>query len=348
MTGPFIIPFFITHQGCPHRCIYCDQRASGGSREEGVSSGSVVEGIAAGLASPRLQAGRAVEVAFYGGTFTGLPWGRQDELLAAVRPFLEDGRVHGLRLSTRPDALSPEQVEFLARRRVTTVEIGVQSFDDKVLEAAGRGHTAADAEGAAERVREAGLRLGIQLLPGLPGEDDTSRRRTLESTLAARPDDVRIYPLVVIKGTPLADLFAQGLFEPLALDRAVAACAEMTARLTEAGINVIRVGLADQPGLAERIAAGPYHPAFGELVGSELFYQAFCRAAGAEGIPSDAGPIRVSPRDYSQARGHGRSNLRRWQNLFGRAPQVVGDDTLNRGTLVWGDKKIFVAGIVRQ
>ncbi|MFH1139409.1 MAG: radical SAM protein [Pseudomonadota bacterium] len=307
---PFIIPFFLPHQGCPVRCVYCNQHRSGGRRDEPLTPEAVGRGIDAGLSSPRLRPGARVEVAFYGGVFTSLPRDRQAGLLEAAGPYLRKNLVQGLRLSTRPDAVDADRIGFLRDRGVETIELGAQSFDDEVLRASGRGHSARDTREAAARIKAAGLRLGLQLLPGLPGETPASRGLTLAATLEIAPHEARIYPLVVIEGSALADLYHAGLFRPWDLDEAVTVCAGLLASLTAAGVNVIRVGLQTSPELEKSLAAGPHHPAFGELVKSEVFFLALRRAL--DGPAGDLGPVvMVAPGDLSQALGQRRRNVAR-------------------------------------
>ncbi|MFH1092313.1 MAG: radical SAM protein [Pseudomonadota bacterium] len=340
---PFIIPFFISHQGCPHRCLYCDQHRSGGRRPEPATPESVRRGLTAGLASPRLKPGVRVEAAFYGGTFTALPRSRQEVLLNAAAPFLKQGLVHGLRLSTRPDALDRERLAFLRSKGVVTVEIGAQSMDDRVLEAAGRGHTCEQTRQAAGLVKEAGLRLGLQLLLGLPREDDPSRDMTLQSVLDLAPDDVRLYPLLVLQGTPLAGLYRQGLYDPLSLEQAVSACARMYRRLTRNGVSVIRLGLQPTPELEMNLLAGPYHPSFGHLVAGEVFARRFSEILA--GAPAGrGGPIAyVAPQDLSPALGHGRANLK---HLSAELPGLnfKPDPSLPRGWIRWQGREYHLHG----
>ena len=271
---PFIIPFFLQQSGCPHRCVYCDQSASGGRRTSAFTPESIRLGIEDGLSSKRRSEDQPVEIAFFGGTFTGLPKPRQAELLTVVKPFVRDGRVSGIRLSTRPDYLDKDMVKFLKLHHVTVVEIGVQSMDDKVLASSGRGYTAQTVLDASQAVRDAGLTLGWQLLPGLPGEDRDSRETTITRTLAGRPDQARIYPLLVLARTPLAVMYKKGDYLPLDLDEAVQIAADMFEAFTATGIKIIRMGLHHESGLEDHVLAGPMHPAFGHLVKGEIFFRA--------------------------------------------------------------------------
>ena len=169
--SPFIIPFFIVHEGCPHRCIFCDQRQISGKNDNRPITGRhIAEEIESWLGMPRRHPESDVQVAFYGGTFTSLPKERQDELLGAVQPYLKQGRVQLVRISTRPDGIEPDTAGFLFERGVRLVEIGVQSMETQVLEASGRGYQPEQVEEAFARLRNGGMEVGGQLMVGLPGE----------------------------------------------------------------------------------------------------------------------------------------------------------------------------------
>ncbi len=333
---PFIIPFFLSHQGCPHRCLYCDQHRSGGRRADPLTPDNVARGLKTGLAYRRRKPGARVEAAFFGGTFSSLPRGRQSELLGAVAPFMDQGLIHGIRISTRPDALPADEVEFLKAMGVRTIEIGAQSMDDHVLNLSWRGHTSSDTREAAQRVKAAGLGLGLQLLPGLPGEETDSLKHTLEAVLELAPDEVRLYPALVVKGTALADLYLKGAYQPLSIKEAVDICAFMYKRLVRAGVTVTRIGLQASAELEEGLLAGPYHPALGHLVKAEVFYQAMVMALSIKPAPGSENTLAVSPRDISQAQGHARSNLARLRARFGPlAPGIKPDPRLGRGEFQW-------------
>ncbi|WP_306533185.1 elongator complex protein 3 [Geobacter sp.] len=325
---PLIIPFFISHQGCPHQCVFCDQeRISGQSAGLPEPSGMVgtIDRFAAS------GGGRPLEVAFYGGTFTSLPRMEQERLLEPLQPLLATGRITHVRLSTRPDAVDGETARFLRARGVTTVELGVQSMDDRVLEAAGRGHTAAHVEQAFTGLREAGIRVGAQLMPGLPGDTSESPLGSLERVLALSPAFLRIYPTVVVAGTRLADLWRNGAYAPLGLDDAVTLCAAMLRRCLVAGVPVIRIGLQpteelERPGT---VLAGPWHPAFRQLVESELFYGLLERLAA--GVPPGTSVEAVcAPQRVSDVVGQRRRNLARLGEQHGvSVTRVTGSDRLS-------------------
>ncbi|MBI5556176.1 MAG: radical SAM protein [Deltaproteobacteria bacterium] len=268
---PFIIPFFISHQGCPHQCVFCNQHVITGS-SEWLTPDTIREEIVRCLDWPRDKK-RPVQVAFYGGSFTGLERARQQELLGAVAPFISSGEVDFIRLSTRPDYIDRGAVLFLKERGVGLVELGIQSFDDAVLARCRRGHTAARVEEAFVHLRWAGLKVGGQLMVGLPGETTRGVLAGAHRLVALAPDLVRIYPVLVLKGSPLAALFAGGGYKPLTMNRAVALCARLLELFDRAGIPVVRLGLQPSASLERDLVGGPYHPAFGELVKSRLYFR---------------------------------------------------------------------------
>lgn len=304
-----LYPFFIPHAGCPHRCLFCRQEHTTG-QDAAPTPGEVVCDL-----ETMLPRGGEGEVAFYGGTFTLLPPAEQRAYLAAVAPFLRDRRVGGVRVSTRPDALSSEAVALLRDGGVTTVEVGCQSFSAEVLRRSGRGHGPQAAGGAVARLREAGLAVGLQLMPGLPGGCRVEAVGSLHRALALKPDFVRIYPAVVLKGAALEAAFDAGHYRPLDLEEAVETCAELLWLCRRHGTPVIRLGLQGTPELdgGQAWVAGPYHPAFGQLVRSRLWRRALERAAHESG----GRVARVHPADLADARGHRRSNLEFLQERFG-------------------------------
>ncbi len=311
---PLVIPVFIPHEGCPHRCIFCNQRRISGQVAGPVSGRDVARTVALWLARAGHRPGDDVQVAFYGGSFTGLDPVRQAELLGAVAPFLAEGRVGSVRLSTRPDYIDSGRLALLGRFRVTLVELGVQSMDDAVLARAGRGHGSEDVVRATGLLKEAGMRVGLQLLPGLPGESRRSLMRTVERVVSLRPDVVRIYPALVLAGSELARMYRQGAYRPLGLAGAVARVAWMKRRLAAAGIRVVRMGLQAGPELENALVAGPWHPAFGELVESRLMLRTTRRLLA--GVPAgEKVVLSISARDGSLFRGHRSANIARLARL---------------------------------
>jgi len=318
MLPPLVIPFFIPHLGCPQRCVFCDQTAITG-RSAGVlpSAAEIGATILNYLGTKGAGRGES-QVAFYGGSFSGLPEELQEQLLAAVAPFLGGGQVAGIRISTRPDYLDQARVDFLKSRGVTLVELGVQSLDDNVLSRCDRGHSAADSLQAIRLLRESGLRVGVQVMVGLPGET-TGRILDGARTLAGlRPEVARLYPALVLRGSRLAMDFAAGLYRPLSLTKAVALCARLREIFLAQGVRVVRMGLQETGSLASEFLAGPHHPAFGEMVLSWSLHRKLRKLLAGSG----PGPRRlaIAAADQSVFRGMGNScmeTLRRKEFLKG-------------------------------
>ena len=266
-----------------------------------------------------IKPGRANEAAFYGGSFTGLDMALQRQLLGLTDELYDKEIIGSVRLSTRPDYIDTESLQLLKKHHVELVELGVQSLDDAVLQRAERGHSAEAVYAAHKLLRDFGFKTGIQLMVGMPGQSFASVQDTAQRVAQMQPDIARIYPLLVIKDTPLAVSYAKGEFESLSLEEAVEQSAYVYKNLRSAGINVIRIGLQPDEELCVEgnIVAGPFHPAMGELVKSRVLREHFTPilqqlvAGGAEGV------IFHCPRQMeSKLRGLKNCNMQYWQGLF--------------------------------
>jgi len=267
MSRHLIIPFFIPFRGCPVVCVYCDQRAMTAA---GAMPGpmEIRKRIETYLGT--WKGGGRKEAAFYGGTFTAMSRGDQEACLGPVQEYLRKGLLHGIRVSTRPDCVDESTACFLKARGVATVELGAQSMDDAVLALSRRGHSAADTVRATGILKEVGMKVGLQLMPGLPGDDEEKALRSAREAATLGPDFVRIYPTVVMRGTALEKMYEAGEFMPWEMEEMVEVCAKMTRLFDGAGIGIIRMGLQITEGLSKSIVAGPYHPAFRDLVKKRL------------------------------------------------------------------------------
>jgi histone acetyltransferase (RNA polymerase elongator complex component) len=320
------VPFFIRPQGCPHTCVFCDQRTISGAN----GTLPTAEQIRSRVGLWRSTAGgRPLEAAFFGGTFTALPEKIQSELLAPLQPLLESGTLASVRISTRPDYIDSGRVTWLSERGVRTIELGVQSVDDGVLAASGRGHSAADSLAAIRCIKNGGLQAGAQLMPGLPGDTPAASLSSLEQVISAGADFLRIYPTVVLKGTELARLYGVGEFIPLSLDRGVNLCTLLLHRAMQVGIPVIRIGLQADSGLdAGSVLAGCWHPALGQLVRSRLYADLLTRVVP----PGGRVTVYCNPARMSDVVGMKRVNLQR-QAGRGVQMQVVPDASLQQEEL---------------
>jgi histone acetyltransferase (RNA polymerase elongator complex component) len=268
----------------------------------------------------RLPESGGGEIAFYGGSFTLLPDKTQEAYLDTASAFVACGQARGIRFSTRPDGLKPHHLQRLNGYPVTTVEVGCQSFSDQVLRASGRGYDVLTMSAGIERLREAGSwRLGLQLMPGLPAGTIQEAVDTLRAALRLAPDFLRIYPTLVLADTKLEGLYRSGRYAPLTLGQAVALVARMSVVAEHSGVPVERAGLQGDSGWLDGtgdLVAGPYHPAFGQLVRSELWLQLFDHLLQTD---SRSGDILVPMRSLGDARGHRCGNLDQLQVRFGAA-----------------------------
>lgn len=272
---PFgMIPFFIPHVGCPYVCTFCNQsRITGQSGISHLTPDYIKETITEYVGSKRND--KFWEVAFYGGSFTAIHKDLQHQLLAPASEMLKGGIIDGIRCSTRPDAVGDEAITLLQSYGVKTVELGVQSMNDSILVDAKRGHTVQDVVEAVARLKRHGMTVGVQLLPGLKGETWDSILETAIAVLKLKPDFVRIYPVLVIENTELADQYRAGEYEPLSTEQAITYCAFLKAWFEGHNIEVIRTGLQSTEELdsGNSLVAGPYEPAMGELVVNEQYKQ---------------------------------------------------------------------------
>jgi len=332
-----ILPIFITHQGCRHRCVFCNQEMTTAWTSGIPPVSQVQDRIVSFL---RTINGRRLrrEVAFYGGTFTALSLEDQERLLGGVRPFIDEKRIDGIRVSTRPDAVDIDRLDLLMRYDVQTVEVGVQSMVDEILWNCRRGHTSKDVIESVRLIRSLGFELGLQLMLGLPGEDKDCFLTTVRRVVDLVPDFVRIYPLLVLRGAPLERFYQRGVYAPISLEEAVQWAKGALELLEQVQIPVIRMGLQATPSLEKpgAIVAGPYHPAFRSLVESAIFYDMACRLL--EECNNGKGHsirFRVAPGDLSNLQGERRQNLARLKKGYGlKSVEIVSDPEIPRGRLL--------------
>ena len=263
------IALFVPHAGCPHQCCFCNQKSISGSTEA-LRPEQVGQAIEIALnGKEKLDA----ELAFFGGSFTAIERDYMLRLLDATVPYVSAGKISGIRISTRPDAIDRDVLLLLKSYGVTSIELGCQSMDDDVLHQCNRGHTAADVEKACALIREYGFQLGVQMMTGLPGDTFETSVQTAKRLIALQPDTCRIYPTVVLTGTPLAGMLERGEYKAQTPEEAVDLCSELLSLFTEAGIPVIRLGLHSGGNVEEGAIAGAYHPAFRQLCEGRIFYR---------------------------------------------------------------------------
>lgn len=269
------IPVFLPQLACPHQCVFCNQNTISGTFCIPTAD-EISHKINQHLQTITID-DVYIEIGFFGGSFTGLAPELQRLYLDIAQEYCLKSRVKGIRLSTRPDYIDDKALDLLSEYSVHTIELGAQSFDDEVLRLSGRGHTANEIRHSSKLVRSRGFKLGLQMMAGLPGDTLAKTIATAKEIAALQAQDARIYPALVIKDTPLAELYQKGLYQPLTLDEAVLWSKNALSIMENAFVNVIRVGL--HPGSelqsGESLLAGPFHPAFKELVSTELWADLF-------------------------------------------------------------------------
>jgi histone acetyltransferase (RNA polymerase elongator complex component) len=330
---PLILPFFIPFQGCPHRCVYCEQEKITNQPIRRLGKTEIVDVIERTFNAQSHDARSDREVAFYGGTFTGLPYETMGEMLGAVTPYIREGVIRSIRVSTRPDALDEEKMRFLKEHGVSTIELGAQSMSDEVLALSKRGHTGQDTARAVGLLKQHHIRAGIQLMPGLPGDSEEVFLDSVRKVIELDVDMVRLYPTVVIRGTELARWYEEGKYQPLCLEEAVRICKKSCVLLEARGIPVIRMGLISSPALKEegQILAGPWHDAFGHLVRAEIYFDKIEPQLPHPGETARI-RLRVPPREISLVRGFRNQGLYRLQERTGaRVEEIIPDPSLLSG-----------------
>lgn len=270
------IPIFIPHMGCPNMCVFCNQRSISGKMSFNLEG--VEDEILQALST--LSEDDEVEIAFFGGSFTGIERDLMIRLLEISDKFVADGRVSRVRCSTRPDYIDEEIISILKAHSVETVELGIQSMSEEVLFESRRGHTAEDSRRACRLIKESGLKLVGQMMIGLPGADRESEALTAREICELGADGARVYPTVVFKNTALARMSERGEYTMLSTEQAVERTAFVLDVFDSYSLPVIRVGLHASENLSspDRVLGGATHPAIGELAMGELFYKRMCRA----------------------------------------------------------------------
>ncbi|HZJ75112.1 MAG TPA: radical SAM protein [Clostridia bacterium] len=304
MTKQANIAFFVPHAGCPHSCSFCNQKQISGQMKP-LKSEDIIKTLK-GIKRETLDIEKT-ELAFFGGSFTAIPKELMLTYLKTANEFKDSGIFRGIRISTRPDAVSDETLSFLKEYGVTSIELGAQSTDDNVLTANGRGHTALEIEKASERVKKHGFSLGLQMMTGLYKSTAEKDLKTCTDIIKLKPDTVRIYPTIVIKGTRLETLYNSGEYTPETLEEAVDLCALMLPLFYENNIKVIRLGLHSGGAVEEGYIAGPYHPSFGELCESRLYLKA--ALIKLKDLPKGEYIVKVKQSELSKMIGQKRINI---------------------------------------
>ena len=323
------IPIFVPHKGCPFDCVFCNQKHITGSNDD-INEEKIINIIEEYLKTLPKQ-NCIIEAAFFGGSFTGIDFDMQRKFLSTAYEYVKNGKIDGIRLSTRPDYINDTILDQLKKYGVTTIELGVQSLDDDVLERSTRGHKADVVYISVELIKKYGFNLGLQMMTGLPGDNDEKALQTADKIIMMKPDFVRIYPTLVVKDTYLEKMYLNGKYKPQRLDEAVDLCKKLLLKFKEADIDVIRVSLqtTDEISPGGSIVAGPYDAQFRELVESRIYLDKFSVALGS--FKGKDAVIYVNTKEISKATGSKKQNIKDIYDKYKIKVKIRGTDKIKKG-----------------
>ncbi len=335
MKKEYIIPIFVPNLGCPNECTFCNQRKISGSQTN-VTAKEVRETIEYYLKNFKDE-NKYVEVAFFGGSFTGIDEKIQIKLLEVANEYIKTKQVNSIRLSTRPDYINKHILKLLKKYHVKTIELGVQSSNDYILKKSKRGHTFKDVIKASRLIRFYGFNLGHQMMVGMQDSTEFDEINTAKDLIKLRPKIVRIYPVLVIKGTELEAEYNAGEYKPLTVEQAVERCKEITYLFRKKNINVIRIGLQNTDEITDpsqegsEVVAGPYHPAFRQLVEGAMWYDSIAEKIKQINVKVKQVEIRVNSDSVNNIIGHKKANIIKLKELYDVDVIVKADDNIKPG-----------------
>ena len=334
MKKQYIIPIFVPHLGCPNDCVFCNQKSISGQTKD-VTKEDVRKTIDEHL--KYIKEDSIVEVAFFGGSFTGIEEEKQIELLSAVSEYIKNKKVQSIRISTRPDYINKRILKILKKYNVKTIELGVQSTSDYILKMAGRGHTFEDVKKASKLIRFYGFNLGHQMMVGLPESTHLDEINTAKQLIKLKPKMVRIYPVLVIKGTKLEKDYNEGNYKPLTITQAVELCKEIVKLFAKKKIEVIRIGLQPTDTIASpeleksEVVAGPFHPAFRQLVEAGIWYDVIVEKIKKLNAKVKEVVVTVNPQDVNNVIGQRRENISNLKEVYNVDLIVKADENIKKG-----------------
>lgn len=321
MKHKYVIPIFVPHLGCPNDCIFCNQRSISGQKHN-MTKEKAKEIIDNYLKSIKDYKNTKKEIAFFGGSFTAIDEKIQNELLELANEYIKQGKVESIRISTRPDCITKEILKRLKKYNVKTIELGVQSASDYILKRTNRGHTFEDVKKASKLIRWNGFKLGHQMMVGLPESTRKDEIETAKKLIKLKPKMVRIYPVLVVKNTKLEKEYEEGKYKPLPLAQAIETCKQLVRMFANKKIDIIRVGLQNTDEITDpndknsEVVAGPYHPAFRQLVESSMWYDAIVEKIKKLNVKVQEVKVIVNPIDVNNVIGHKKENVLKLKDYY--------------------------------
>ena len=330
----YIIPVFIPHLGCPNDCSFCNQKSISGKTKMPTKD-EVIKVIEEHLKNMKEDLEK--EIAFFGGSFTGIEIDKQKEYLEIANEYVKTKQVKGIRISTRPDYINKDILKMLKKYNVKTIELGVQSTNDYILKRCDRGHTFMDVKNASKLIRKYRFNLGHQMMVGLPESTKLDEIRTARDLIRLKPKMVRIYPVLVIKGTKLEQELDEEEYKPLTVSQAVERCKELLYLFNKKKIQVIRVGLQNTDEITDpnakesEVVAGPYHPAFGQLVEDSIWFDSIVDKIKKINDKVKEVKVKVNFVDMNNVIGHKRSNIKKIKDTYDVDVLVEADSKIEPG-----------------
>lgn len=335
MKKKYVIPVFVPHLGCPNDCIFCNQKSISGQKKN-LTKEEAKKTIEYYLKHMGNAEGEK-EIAFFGGSFTAIEEQKQEEFLQIAYEYIKAGKADSIRISTRPDAIDKKTLKRLKKYKVKTIELGVQSANNYILQRAGRGHTFEDVKKASKLIRFYGFELGHQMMVGLPESTRIDEINTAKALIKLKPKMVRIYPVLVLKNTPLEKEFNEGKYESLPLIQAVETCTQLVRMFADKNIDIIRVGLQNTEEIADpaneesQVVAGPFHPAFRQLVESAMWYEAIVEKIKKLNVKVKQVEVTVNPIDVNNVIGHKKANILNLKETYDVDLIVKPDEKIKQG-----------------
>ena len=335
MSEQYVIPIFVPHLGCPNDCTFCNQKSISGQTKQVTPKDvkQTIEKYLKGFKEKNLP----TEVAFFGGSFTGIDINTQEELLKAAYEFIKAKRIDSIRVSTRPDYIDKERLKLLKKYGVKTIELGVQSSNNYILKKCKRGHTFEDVKKASKLIRKYRFTLGHQMMIGLPESTRIDELNTAKDLAKLKPKLIRLYPVLVIKNTQLEKEYKKGEYEPLTVLQAVERCKELYYFFARKKIAVIRMGLQNTDIISDpkkeesEFVAGPYHEAFGQLVEDSIWYDAILEKIKRFNVKVKEIQINVNPENVNNVIGHKKENVNKLKELYDVKVKVSQDKSIKPG-----------------
>ena len=337
MKKQYIIPIFVPHLGCPQDCIFCNQKSISGQQKK-LTKEDVAKEIDYYLDNIRDKDAKK-EVAFFGGSFTGIEVDKQEEYLQVAYDYIKQGKIDSIRISTRPDYIDKTVLKRLKKYKVETIELGVQSANDYILKRCNRGHSFADVKKASKLIRWYRFKLGHQMMVGLPESTRIDEINTARELIKLKPKMVRIYPVLVIKNTKLEKEFLEEKYTPLTVVQAVETCKELVAMFKKKNIEVIRIGLQNTDTITDpniegsEVVVGPYHPAFRQLVESGLWYDTIVAKIKQLNVKVKKVEVTANPQDVNNIVGHKRENIDKLKEMYNLDLIVKQDKEIKQGKI---------------